>query len=53
MTASARLRVPLGAPLQATGGETSAPLHVYRAGIAPPLLNAGLVTVIALGVIAS
>jgi len=29
-----------------TGGETSAPLDVYLAGMAPPLLNARLDTLI-------
>src|SRR2546429_7507349 len=37
---SAKLTVPAGAPLQASGGETSAPSHVYLAGTAAPSAKA-------------
>src|SRR3989454_7131967 len=53
MTVSARLFVPSGTPLQLRGGETSAPLHVYRAGIAAPWPKAWLVNVMELGIVAS
>src|SRR5437763_11682845 len=43
-TRSAKLTVPAGAPLQTSGGETSAPSHVYLAGTAEPSVKAGLVS---------
>jgi hypothetical protein len=39
----AKLRVPAGASLQAKGGETSAPSHVYFTGIGFPSIQATLV----------
>src|SRR5207237_3104414 len=41
---SAKLTVPAGAPLQASGGETSAPSHVYLTGTADPSVKAVLVS---------
>src|SRR2546430_14610604 len=41
---SAKLTVPAGAPLQASGGETSAPSHVYLEGTADPSVKAVLVS---------
>ena len=46
---SAKLTVPAGAPLQASGGETSASSQVYVAGIAVPSVNAVLVSAKAIG----
>src|SRR5580658_8327199 len=40
---SAKLAVLAGAPLQASAGDVSAPLHVYCLGISAPAANAGLV----------
>src|SRR5512144_1851394 len=39
-TTRARLRVPAGAPDQASGGERSSPSQVWRAGISSPSVNA-------------
>src|SRR5205823_10381411 len=43
-TVSAMALVSAGAPLQASGGETSPPSHVYLTGMPPPSANAQLVT---------
>src|SRR2546430_13582989 len=39
---SATVTVPGGAPLQPSGGDTSAPSHVYLLGMVAPSLKAGL-----------
>src|SRR5438876_595278 len=39
---SAKVTVPGGAPLQPSGGDTSAPSHVYLLGIVAPSLKAAL-----------
>ena len=39
----AKLRVPAGAPLQASGGDTSTPSHVYLPAMVAPSLKAALV----------
>src|SRR6516225_5756558 len=36
--------VPVGTPDHCSGSDTSSPSHVYRDGIDPPSLNAGLET---------
>lgn len=41
-TIRAKDRVPVGAPLQASGGEIPFPLHVYDEGMGWPAAKAGL-----------
>src|SRR6266576_7200118 len=44
-TMRAKPRVPAGAPLQVSAGDTSTPSHVYLAGMAAPSPNAALASV--------
>src|SRR2546422_10500560 len=46
---SATLRVPAGAPLQVSGGDTSTPSHAYLARVGGPSFKAALVRMNAVG----